>query len=348
MIWNPLAEVIRKRVKPPLAIVLGSPHEVTELLGLLQVEDATCYQMDLYQANRLREELAQEHLNAKVVTLADLWDLPADFQTALFPTSQASERALKIDMAEQAFHILRPHGLFLVLSPYDKDQLFPALLKKIYGHVHATVNEATAFWCHRDGERPRRRHEVTFHARIGAGPALRFLSRPGVFSYGRLDDGARALLETIDVGAGERILDMGCGCGANGIFAARQTGSGGSVTLVDSNVRAAALADHNARVNAIETFQTIASSDMRELPAGAFDVVLANPPYYAQGSIARFFVEKAKELLRPAGRVYLVTKQADEVGPLMAEHFGRADVVERRGYNVLAAQAPERGGSTDD
>ncbi|HEV3446683.1 MAG TPA: methyltransferase [Gemmataceae bacterium] len=348
MIWNSLAEIIRKRVKPPLAIVLGSPHEVVELLGLLQVGDATCYQMDLYQAKRVREELAQERLDAKVATLADLWDLPADFQTALFPTSEGSERALKIDMAEQAFHILRPHGLFLVLSPYDKDQLFPALLKKVYGRVHATVNEATAFWCHRDGERPRRRHEVTFRARVGAGPALLFLSRPGVFSYGRLDDGARALLETMHIGAGERILDMGCGCGTNGIFAARQAGSGGNGALVDSNVRAVALADHNARLNALETFQTVASSDMRELPAGSFDVVLANPPYYAQGSIARFFVEKAKELLGPGGRIYLVTRQADEVGPLMAEHFGRTDVVERRGYNVLAAQVRERGGRADD
>ncbi|HEV3084557.1 MAG TPA: methyltransferase [Gemmataceae bacterium] len=347
MIWNSLAEVIRKRVKPPLAIVLGSPHEVVELLGLLQVEDVTCYQMDLYQAKRVREELAQERLDAKVATLADLWDLPADFQTALFPTSEGSARALKIDMAEQAFHILRPHGLFLVLSPYDKDQLFPALLKKVYGRVHATVNEATAFWCHRDGERPRRRHEVTFHARVGAGPALRFLSRPGVFSYGRLDDGARALLETMDIGPGERILDMGCGCGTNGIFAARQAGAGGS-TLVDSNVRAVALADHNARLNTLETFQTIASSDMRELPAGSFDVVLANPPYYAQGSIAQLFIEKAKELLRPGGRIYLVTKQADDVGPLMAENFGRTDVVERRGYNILAAQARERGRRADD
>jgi 16S rRNA (guanine1207-N2)-methyltransferase len=151
----------------------------------------------------------------------------------------------------------------------------------------------------------------------------------------------------MDIGPGERILDMGCGCGTNGIFAARQAGAGGS-TLVDSNVRAVALADHNARLNTLETFQTIASSDMRELPAGSFDVVLANPPYYAQGSIAQLFIEKAKELLRPGGRIYLVTKQADDVGPLMAENFGRTDVVERRGYNILAAQARERGRRADD
>jgi hypothetical protein len=32
----------------------------------------------------------------------------------------------------------------------------------------------------------------------------------------------------------------------------------------------------------------------------------------------------------------------------MAENFGRTDVVERRGYNILAAQARERGRRADD
>ena len=111
--------------------------------------------------------------------------------------------------------------------------------------------------------------------------------------------------------------------------------------FVDSNLRAVALAEHNARLNGIERFETVASADMSELAPHSFDVVLANPPYYAQSTIAQFFIEKAKLLLRRGGRLYLVTRQADQVGPIMAEHFGRTDVVERRGYVVLCAVAGE-------
>src|SRR5205807_2950196 len=95
---------------------------------------------------------------------------------------------------------------------------------------------------------------------------------------------------------------------------------------------------HNARLNAITNFEAVASADMKELQSGSFDVVLANPPYYAHSSIACLFIEKARGLLRPRGRLYLVTKQADQVGPILAEHFGRTDVMERRGYVVLSAR----------
>ena len=114
MIWDSLAEVLRERVKPPLAVILGSPHEVAGLLGTFGTKAATACQMDLYQAGQLREELARKNLEANVVALADLWDLPAEFQTALFPTGEGGERNLKIDMVEQAFHVLRPHGMLMV------------------------------------------------------------------------------------------------------------------------------------------------------------------------------------------------------------------------------------------
>ena len=74
------------------------------------------------------------------------------------------------------------------------------------------------------------------------------------------------------------------------------------------------------------------------LSESSFDVALANPPYYAQQSIARLFVEGAARLLRPDGRLYLVTKQADLVEPIVAEHFGRSKVLLHRAYAVYVAK----------
>jgi 23S rRNA (guanine1835-N2)-methyltransferase len=367
MDWRAWVDLIRSKVRPPLAVALGSPREVARLLADLAISEATCYQMDLYQANRLSTELGEQAVAAHVVASPDLWDLPADFQTVLYLAPQGGERSLKIDMVEQAFHVLRPRGRLIVLSHYEKDQLFPGLLKKIFGTVHATsADNGIVFWCEREGERPRRRHEVMFHARVGDGPALRFLSRPGVFSYGRFDAGARALVETMRVDPGEHVLDLGCGCGTNGIFAGRLSGPTGRVTFVDSNLRAITLARHNAQLNGLCHFRAIGStlagrtrtdSASEESSAsertglslfseGPFDVVLANPPYYADGSIAQLFIERSLPLLRPGGRFYLVTKQADQIGPLVAACFGRTDVIERRGYIVLSAIATDPKGKS--
>jgi len=331
------------KVRAPLGIVMGSPVEAADLVMVLGSKEVLCYQMDLYQAQRLEFELGQFDLGAKVTTLPDLWDLPADFQTLLYPVPQGGERGLKLDLIEQAFHVLRPHGTLVVLSPYEKDQVLPGALKKVFGRVHApAAGGGSVFWCQRAGARPRRRHEVLFQVSGGDGPSFRFLSRPGVFSYGRFDNGARALVETMEVHAGDRVLDLGCGCGTNGIIAARRCGPSGQTTFVDSNLRALALAEHNARANGVAEFALVASSSVAGLE-GEFDVVLANPPYYAQLSIAQLFIERARDLLRLGGRFYLVTKQPNQVGPLVAEAFGPAQVVERRGYVVLCAGTGERG-----
>src|SRR5713226_5798702 len=99
-------EIIRGKLRPPLAVALGSPGEVAELLAGLQVNEPTCYQMDLYQADRLRAELRCRDVAAQVVTAPDLWDLHPDFQTVLYPAPLGGERSLKIDIVEQAFHVL--------------------------------------------------------------------------------------------------------------------------------------------------------------------------------------------------------------------------------------------------
>jgi len=345
MIVPAFAEVLRTaggKIQFPLTIVLGSPREAAELAAGLSPGEITCYQMDLYQAERLREELAQRSSRANVCAHADLWDLPSQYKTLLYPVPRGGERSLKIDMIEQAYHVLEPLGSLLVFSPYEKDNFLPATLKKVFKRVHApAAGLGVLFICQRHGERPRRRHEVTFQVQSEFGRSLRFLSRPGVFSYGRFDDGARALVETMEIEEGARVLDLGCGCGTNGIFAGLRSGPEGFTLFADSNVRATALAEHNAAALGLTNFQVLTSSSVAGLPDDDFDVVLANPPYYAQQSIAPMFIEQSWRLLRPGGRLYLVTKQPDTVGSLVIEVFGDVEAAQRRGYQVLCARKSE-------
>jgi 16S rRNA (guanine1207-N2)-methyltransferase len=334
-------KTVSDKLRGPLAIIMGSPSEVIPFVNDLPRMPVTCYEMDLYPAARLRHELSAIGLDADVTCAADLWDLPANFQTVVCPAPKGGARELKIDMVEQAYHILKPKGTLIVATPFQLDQFFPHLLKKIFGKIHSpeTDNSTSIFWCQRDGERPRRRHEVTFQIRGEAGqPSLRFLSRPGVFTYGRMDDGARALLEAAVLHPGENVLDLGCGCGTNGVLAAQRTGLEAAITFVDSNLRALALAEHNARSNGLTNFKTVATATMEGLAAKSFDVVLANPPYFAHSVIARQFIEKSRGFLKPGGCFYLVTKQPKELAPMIVEAFGHTDALMARAYTILAAR----------
>jgi 16S rRNA (guanine1207-N2)-methyltransferase len=178
---------------------------------------------------------------------------------------------------------------------------------------------------------------MTFQAKIGVGPSCRFTSRPGTFAYGRLDDGARALQEVAEIRPGDHVVDVGCGCGAVGVFAWQRCGPGGRVAFADSNLRATALAELNARANGVTAFAVAASSGLTGLPEGTFDAALANPPYFADHSSARLFVQRSRALLKPGGRLFVVTKQPNEVAAMMAEEFGEVEAEERRGYVVLVA-----------
>jgi len=332
---------IAARVRPPVAIVLGSPQQAAELVSLCPAGDVTCFQLDLHQAGRLEEELHLIGRSANVETRPDLWDLPGLYQTVLFPIAMHGERELKLDLLEQALPIMKSKGLLIALSAYDRDQLLPKALKKLFGKLHELpyTRDGGVFWCAKEKEKPRRRHELRFHARLGEGPSHSFLTRPGVFSYGRMDDGARALLEVASIQPGDAVLDLGCGVGTNGVLAADRAGLDAVITFVDSNVRSIVLAEENARTNCLTRFSCLATSTMDGLPPGSFDVILANPPYYAASSIAKMFIERSATLLREGGRFYLVTKQVEQVAPMLVDVFGDVDAFENRGYTVLEAQA---------
>src|ERR1700731_1136103 len=123
-----LAGHVQTRLRPPFGIVLGAPGEVADLAATLPAGPVVAYQMDLYPAGRLRE-LAALGARVQVHAAADLWDLPAPVQTLLYPVPMGGERSLKLDMVEQAYHALAPHGTFVVLSPYERDDFFPQTLK---------------------------------------------------------------------------------------------------------------------------------------------------------------------------------------------------------------------------
>jgi 16S rRNA (guanine1207-N2)-methyltransferase len=248
---------------------------------------------------------------------------------------------LKLDVVEQAYHILVPGGVFLTLSEYEKDNQFAKWQKKIHGKCGETPasENGMAFFSTRPAEeQKRRRHEIAFHAKVQDGPSMNFVSRPGTFSYGHFDNGSRAMLDVAEIRTGDRILDLGCGNGAVGCLASTKAGPRGTVTFIDSSLRAIALAELNARENNIPNARFIPATRLQGLEMNSFEVILANPPYYAKSEITQMFVEGTRDLLRPGGRYYMVTKMPTAVVPMIFENYGDCSVIENRGYSVIIAE----------
>jgi release factor glutamine methyltransferase len=87
-------------------------------------------------------------------------------------------------------------------------------------------------------------------------------------------DDSFLLADNIRVKENERVLDMGTGCGIQGMIASRM---GGAVTSSDINEEALKCASRNAKLNGVDI--TFVKSDLFEDIEGVFDLIMFNPPY---------------------------------------------------------------------
>jgi len=165
-----------------------------------------------------------------------------------------------------------------------------------------------------------------------------FQTDSGVFSREGLDRGTELLLEAIEVGPCESILDLGCGYGVIGIVAAHLS-QGGHVILTDVNERAAALARANLVANGTRNAEVRIGDVYAPIDDLVFDHILCNPPIRAGRVVVDRIISDAPSHLLDGGSLWLVarTRQgADTLRLRMTKAFDGADVVKRgSGYKVL-------------
>jgi len=172
------------------------------------------------------------------------------------------------------------------------------------------------------------------------GHPFAFRTDAGVFSGDKIDRGTELLIEAIEIGPCELILDLGCGYGAIGIVAARLS-EGGHVILTDVNERAVALARKNVAANGVGNAEVRSGSLYEPVTGMAFDHILSNPPIRAGRQVVDRIVADAPQHLLEGGKLWLVarTRQgADSLRQRMAHAFGTAEIVKRgSGFKVLRA-----------
>lgn len=137
---------------------------------------------------------------------------------------------------------------------------------------------------------------------------LLFETEEGVFSPKGVDKGTIAMLSVVDFKEGDRVLDLGCGFGVVGILAAKIVGTD-NVVMIDKDKLAVRLSKENALLNDLAGIKVYESDGFKDLKEKDFTMILSNPPYHTDFSVAKEFIEKGFNRLSIGGKMIMVTKR---------------------------------------
>ncbi len=169
------------------------------------------------------------------------------------------------------------------------------------------------------------------------GVSLSLETAPGLFSPRSADRGTLAMLSRVDLAPGMKVLDLGCGCGLVGVLAAKVCGEG-NVVMLDVDPLAVEIARRNAARNGVGGVKCVLSDGFRALEDTGFDLILSNPPYQSDFSVAKAFIEKGFNRLKLGGRMVMVTKRREWYRNKLISVFGGVKICEVDGYFVFEAE----------
>lgn len=151
--------------------------------------------------------------------------------------------------------------------------------------------------------------------------SLSLVSVPGVFAASALDHGTRLLLQTASVDATDRVLDLCCGYGAMGVWAAKTGVS--AVTLTDDDRLATRCAECSLTASGVEA-SVVTADGAGGIDGRRFDTILCNPPTHAGDSVLRDLFDGARRVLSGDGTLWVVHHGDLDLRPhLSAAGFAR-------------------------
>lgn len=166
---------------------------------------------------------------------------------------------------------------------------------------------------------------------------LKFNTENTVFSPLSIDKGTLAMLSQVDFTTEDMVLDLGCGYGAVGLTAAKIIGEE-RVILCDISEDAVRLSKNNALLNDLAHMDIRRSNAYENIPEQDFTLILSNPPYHTDFSVAKCFIETGFRKLRLGGKMVMVTKRLDWYKNKLTAVFGGVRVKEIDGYYVFTAE----------
>lgn len=159
----------------------------------------------------------------------------------------------------------------------------------------------------------------------------------GLFSPRGADTGTLSMVSAVELESGQKLLDLGCGAGLVGIAAAKVLGEE-NVWMTDVDPAAVRCAAENAKRNGVENVHLCCGDALDAVDASGFDWILSNPPYHADFSVAKKFIEKGFNRLKLGGKLVMVVKRELWYRNKLTAIFGGVRMQEISGYFVFTAE----------
>ena len=173
----------------------------------------------------------------------------------------------------------------------------------------------------------------------------RFLSRPGLFAWDRIDDASALLASCLPLDLHGRGADLGAGYGFLAAEVMTRCAAVTALDLYEADYEALELARLNlAKLAGAKTTPTLGFHwhDVSAGLPGRYDFIVTNPPFH-QGradlpELGRSFIAAAANALVPGGRLWLVANRHLPYEAALSSGFAKVRVVEMRdGFKVIEA-----------
>jgi 16S rRNA (guanine1207-N2)-methyltransferase len=163
---------------------------------------------------------------------------------------------------------------------------------------------------------------------------LAFDTDPRLFSPRGLDPGTAAMLRRVHVEPHDKVLDLGCGYGVVGVYAAHHADPE-RVWLVDIDPVAVDFARRNLKLNGVEGATALVSDGFGHLKETGFTKILCNPPYHVDFSVPKRLIEKGFNRLVLGGQMIFVVKRDAWYANKLRAIFGNVRISRDDGYAIL-------------
>jgi 16S rRNA (guanine1207-N2)-methyltransferase len=176
----------------------------------------------------------------------------------------------------------------------------------------------------------------------------RFVSRPGVFAWDRIDIASQLLAEHLPPNLAGRAADLGAGFGYLSVELLQRCARIAALDVYEAERRALDLARRN--LAALESRAAIRYC-WHDVTAGLpdrYDVIVCNPPFHthARGDrpdIGRRFIAAAAQALLPGGRLWLVANRHLPYEQALGAGFERVRIVtQQHGFKIVEALKAKR------
>jgi 16S rRNA (guanine1207-N2)-methyltransferase len=171
----------------------------------------------------------------------------------------------------------------------------------------------------------------------------RFVSRPGVFAWDRIDPASALLAKHLPTDLAGCAADLGAGFGYLSVELLTRCPRILHLDLYEAEQRALDLAKTNLASLATRATLEYHWHDVTTGLPHKYDVIVTNPPFHTQSSadrpdIGRRFITSAAAALNPGGSLWLVANRHLPYEAVLTESFGKVrTVAQENGFKIVEA-----------